>query len=94
MDLYKSHFLGDFGQIPGKLIIFDVFQLIRIGQSLNQDHGNIFRQDPKPFVLQTHKFLVGTGQNHLLEKSENVKLSGYQYFGVSLLFSSKGAGLN
>ena len=56
-DFLNSYLLGDFRQIPAKRINFHRFQSDSIGQNLNQDHGNIFRQDPKPTCLQTHEHL-------------------------------------
>ena len=71
-DVLINHFLIDVRQIPVKIISLDRFALNYIGQNLNYDHGNIFRQDPKPFFSQTHKFLLRTAQNDPPTKSKNV----------------------
>ena len=68
--------------MPVKLVSFDRFQLNSIGQKLNSDHGNIFRQDPNLFFYKLNK-ISWELPKIIPSESENVQLFEYRCSAVS-----------
>ena len=83
-DLCIDYLLGDFQQTPLKLINCNKCQSKSYWAKPYLGPWQHFPSGSQAVFLQIHTIILGTAQNHLPKKSENVKLSGYRYFAVSI----------